>query len=76
MGQESLGCAGLTDKENSACNAFEHLSMVGVHAKGGRQIKLMADTPAAKIGPPKDVSSTGRSSADVRQGLIALLDEL
>ena len=73
--QESFGCVGQTDKENSACNAFEHLSMVGMDAKGHPN-KLMADTPAAKIPAAKEVSSTGRSSADVRQGLIALLDEL
>ncbi len=50
--------------------------MAGLAAKG-RALKLVADTPAAKgIPAAKEVASTGRSSADVRQGLIALLDEL
>ena len=70
------------DKENSACNAFEHMSMAG---SGGDNFAgragaktVIASTPAAagiKATPGKEVSSA-RSSADVRLGLFALLDKL
>jgi hypothetical protein len=70
------------DKENSACNAFEHMSVAGSGGDNfaGRAAAktVIASTPAAAgiRGTPSKEGSSARSSADVRLGLFALLDKL
>jgi hypothetical protein len=71
--QESYG-HGHVDKENSTCNAFEHLAVDGEHHAITPPMSKM--TSAARSAAPGDVSSTLRSSSDVRLGLMAMLDRL
>ncbi|KAK9908792.1 hypothetical protein WJX75_003000 [Coccomyxa subellipsoidea] len=71
--QESYG-HGHVDKENSTCNAFEHLAVDGEHHATTPPMSKM--TSAARSAAPGDVSSTLRSSSDVRLGLMAMLDRL
>jgi len=74
--QESYG-HGLTDKENSTCNAFEHLAVDGgPFATTPTYSKTDRPSVVPKSTGRGDVSSTLRSSSDVRSGLIALLDTL
>ncbi len=73
--QESYG-HGQIDKENSTCNAFEHLAVDGDGHPITPPPTKMGHASAARSAGPGDVSSTLRSSSDVRLGLMALLDTL